>query len=217
MRIKRFTPQREPALQPDRRRRRAARCSTSRTGWTTRSWPRTRPRRSRTLQHDRARGAQQSTAAGSWPASCPTAPPRTGSTARCSTSSTSPTLRTAEEQRARGRGAAARWSPQARATSPSSRLDAQGIVTSWNAGAERIFGYERRRDARRAHCDCIFTPRTGRTACPSASCARPRETGPRRGRALAPAQGRQPLLLQRRHDAAAKAARRRASPRSRAT
>ena len=75
-------------LQPDRRRRRPlavrhhAPARVRRPG-------RGRPRGVRDAEDDRARGAAPTAAACS-PGCCPTAPARTGSTARCSTSSTSP-------------------------------------------------------------------------------------------------------------------------------
>ena len=74
-------------------------------------------------------------------------------------------------------------------------IDPDGIVTSWNAGAQRIKGYTRDEVLGR-HFSMFFTPE-------DQAAGRPARTGdadrPLGGRGLAPAQGWQPLLGARRH------------------
>ena len=57
-------------------------------------------------------------------------------------------------------------------------LDPSGIVTNWNAGAERIKGYTRRRDHRPAFQRCSIRRRIAPPALP----ARALETAAREGR-----------------------------------
>ena len=98
-------------------------------------------------------------------------------------------------------------------------LDPAGIVLTWNAGAERIKGYTRRRDHRPALLASSTRPSASTRGWPAARAGGARRERPLRGRGLARAQGRHALLGQRRHHRAAR--RRRpaasASPRSRAT
>ena len=91
-----------------------------------------------------------------------------------------------------------------------------GRVDSWNTGAERMFGYAGRRDRRPAGVGPVHAggPRGG---VPERGAARRAGDGPRPRRALAPAEGRHAVLLQRGHDAASATAQDSASRRSRAT
>ncbi len=92
-------------------------------------------------------------------------------------------------------------------------LDANGLISGWNPGAARLFGYEEA-EIMGQPLALIFTDEDRAAGVPERELANAARQRPRRGRALAPAQGRQHLLLQRRHHAAAGRA---ASPRSRAT
>ena len=56
-------------------------------------------------------------------------------------------------------------------------LDPNGRVTNWNAGAERIKGYTRRRDHRPAFLAASTRPRIARPACPTQALGPPRATG----------------------------------------
>ena len=107
----------------------------------------------------------------------------------------------------RARSASACWS-RACGTTRSSCSTPTGVVTSWNAGAERIKGYTRERDHRPALLR-FYPPRTSRPASPGTSSRRARRDGPLRGRGLARAQGRHALLGERGHH---RAARRRRAP-----
>ena len=76
-------------------------------------------------------------------------------------------------------------------------IDPDGIVTSWNAGAQRIKGYTRDEVLGR-HFSMFFTPEDRAAGRPARRLEQ--ASGPAaRGRGLAPAQGRQPLLGPRRH------------------
>ncbi|ACL62971.1 putative PAS/PAC sensor protein (plasmid) [Methylobacterium nodulans ORS 2060] len=68
-------------------------------------------------------------------------------------------------------------------------IDESGIATSWNTGAERLLGLARS-EAIGESADVIFTPEDRAEGIPEAE----RHKAPGRGRALAPAQGRLPLL-----------------------
>jgi two-component system CheB/CheR fusion protein len=77
-------------------------------------------------------------------------------------------------------------------------MDAEGRVTSWNKGAERAFRLRRGRDAGAHARGPVHAgrPRARRARGGDAQRTRRRPLG---GRALAPAQGQQPFLCQRRH------------------
>ena len=77
-------------------------------------------------------------------------------------------------------------------------LDLDGYITSWNTGAERIKGYT---DAEilGEHFSLFFTPEDQQRDFPKYILAQARRERPLRVGRLARAQGRQPLLGERRH------------------
>jgi two-component system CheB/CheR fusion protein len=85
-------------------------------------------------------------------------------------------------------------------------LDLGRRFTTWNSGAERILGY-RESEVLGQSGDLIFTEEDRAPACRSARPG-PRSRPARRRRPLPPAQGRQPLLGQRRDDVDARRRRR---------
>ena len=100
-----------------------------------------------------------------------------------------------------------------RATAPGGR-EHQGLrdrhprsrraVTSWNTGAERIFGYARSRDARAAGRRAVRRRRTAPPACRRRKCGAPREEGRAEDERWHLRKDGSALLLQRHHDAAAR-------------
>ena len=130
-------------------------------------------------------GASARTARGSGPTSssprCATPAARSSASPR--SRATSPSGAATKRRCARARSASG-CSSKASPDYAIFMLDANGHVATWNAGAERIKGYARRRDHRPALLGLLSAPRPRRAAGPSTSCRWP----PRRalrGRGLA--------------------------------
>ena len=80
-------------------------------------------------------------------------------------------------------------------------MTADGVVDSWNTGAERMFGYTRERDRRPHVDDPVHAGGPRRRGCRDGA-RRSAPDRPCRRRAVPPAQERRAVLLQRRHDRA---------------
>ena len=78
-------------------------------------------------------------------------------------------------------------------------VDPHGRIASWNPGAEHLFGYAEPEILGRGFA-VIFTPEDRDAGVPERELATAAARGARVRRALAPAQGRQPLLRQRRDE-----------------
>ena len=119
---------------------------------------------------------------------------------------------------ARARSASACWSKASRDYAIF-MLDANGHVATWNAGARAHQGLRRRRDHRPALLDLLSRRTRVESGWPEHELQVAAERRPLRGRGLAGAQGRHPLLGQRHHHGAARraGAAASASPRSPAT
>ena len=72
-------------------------------------------------------------------------------------------------------------------------LDPNGLVTNWNAGAERIKGYTEA-EIIGQHFSTLLYAGGPRTGLPTRALETAAARGPLRGRGLAGAQGRQPVL-----------------------
>ena len=87
------------------------------------------------------------------------------------------------------------------------RLDTDGIIQTWNLGAERVKGYTAEEAIGRSF-EMFYTEEDRRSGLPHKLLAEAADDGPRRARGLADPQGRLPLLGRRGHHRPARRRRR---------